>query len=75
MIKSLKNINSSNGFHVFSNATTFLYSSLNGYTMKLSSSVAGGSTVRIDEDSRLPLPLLGVVLKLGLHRLDMEGWM
>ena len=41
-------------FGVFCNTTTFLYSSsLKGYTMDVSHSVAGGSTARSDVDDML----------------------
>ena len=43
--------------------------------MEVSPSVAGGSTGRFDVDGMLPLPLLGVDVEIGVHLLDMEGWM
>ena len=43
--------------------------------MEVSPSVAGGSTARFRVDGMLPLPLLGVGVHLGMHCLDMEGWM
>ena len=49
-------------------------SSLKGYTMEVSP-FAVDSTGRFDVDDILPLSLLGVGLQLGLHCLDMEGWM
>ena len=53
---------------VFSNGTTFLYSSsLKGCTIDAFPYVAGGSTGRLDVDRMLPLPLLGVGLQLCLH--------
>ena len=53
-----QNIISSSDFVVFSNATTLLYSSTRkGYTMEVSPSVAGGSTLRFDVDGMLPLLL------------------
>ena len=55
------NIIHSIGFVVFSNATTFLYSStLKVYTMV-------GSTARFYVDGMLPLQLLGYAVQHGLH--------